>query len=125
VIHADEVQHAVDDRLRQVGGVLGADDDVAKLARPGGGFVLVNGEREHIGRLVLAAMLAVELGDPLRVDELDRDVTAVHAPRRRRQLGGAEQRRVLGPDQLHFQAQARRRRSAARSSGVACWAWSS
>ena len=33
VVHAGQVQRAVDDRLAQVGGVLGADDDVAELAR--------------------------------------------------------------------------------------------
>ena len=32
VIHADEVEHAVDDRLAEIGGVLGADHDVAELA---------------------------------------------------------------------------------------------
>ena len=32
VVHAEQVQHAVDDRLAQVGGVLGADHDVAELA---------------------------------------------------------------------------------------------
>ena len=35
VIHAGEMQRAVDDRLAQVLGVLGADHDVAELARAG------------------------------------------------------------------------------------------
>ena len=33
VVHAQQVQHPVDDRLAQVDGVLGADHDVAQLAR--------------------------------------------------------------------------------------------
>ena len=33
MVHARQVQHAVDDRLEQILGVLGADDDVAELAR--------------------------------------------------------------------------------------------
>ena len=32
VVHAEQVQHPVDDRLAHVGGVLGADHDVAELA---------------------------------------------------------------------------------------------
>src|SRR3954453_2200419 len=36
VVIADEVQRAVDDGLAQVAGVLGADHDVAELARAGG-----------------------------------------------------------------------------------------
>ena len=59
VVHADEVQRAVDDRLAQVGGVLRADHDVAELARAGGDrSSLVDGERQDIGRPVLAAMRA-------------------------------------------------------------------
>src|SRR3712207_7360595 len=36
VVHPGQVQHAVQDRLAQVLGVLGADHDVAELARAGG-----------------------------------------------------------------------------------------
>ena len=58
----DEVQRAVDDGLAQVLGVLGADHDVAQLARAGARSPsLVDREREHVGRPVLAAVLAVEL----------------------------------------------------------------
>src|SRR4051794_16571863 len=74
VVHAHEVQRAVDDRLAQVGRVLRRDDDVAELARAGGRARLVDREREHVGRAVLAAVLAVELVDALRADELDGDV---------------------------------------------------
>ena len=60
VVHAAQVQHAVDDRLAQVLGVLRADHDVAELARPGRRAALVDREGEHVGRLVAAAVLAVE-----------------------------------------------------------------
>ena len=52
VVVAAQVEHAVDDGLDQVLGVLGADHDVAELARPGGGAGLVDREREHVGGLV-------------------------------------------------------------------------
>ena len=68
---------------RRSAGVLGADDDVAELARAGRGVLAVDREREHVGRAVLAAVLGVELGDPLGADELDGDVAAVD-PRRAR-----------------------------------------
>ena len=58
VVHADEVQGAVDDRLAQVLGVLGADHDVAELARAVPRPALVDRERQHVGRAVLAAVLA-------------------------------------------------------------------
>ena len=50
---------------------------------PSGRAVLVDRERQHVGRPVLAAVLGVELGDPLGVDELDRDVAVLDARRRR------------------------------------------
>ena len=52
VVVAAEVQHAVHDGLRQVLGVLGADHDVAQLARAHRRARLVDREREHVGRLV-------------------------------------------------------------------------
>ena len=84
VVHAGQVQHAVHDRLDEVGRVLGADDDVAELARAQRvAVVLVDREGEDVGRPGLAALGQVELGDPLRVDELDRDVAVLDARGRR------------------------------------------
>ena len=48
---------------------------------PGGRAAFVDREGEHVGRLVPAAVLAVELADPRLVDDLDREV-AVGDPRR-------------------------------------------
>ena len=50
VVHAGEVQRAVDDRLAQIGRVLGADDDVAELARARRRVLAVDRERQHVGR---------------------------------------------------------------------------
>jgi hypothetical protein len=75
VVHADEVQGAVDDRLAQVGGVRRADDDVAQLAGAGRLAGLVDRERQDVGRSVLAAVLTVEVVDALLVDEFDREMT--------------------------------------------------
>ena len=66
VVVARQVQHAVDGRLDQVLGVRRADHDVAELARAGGRAGAVDRERQHVGRRVDAAMLAVQLPDPLR-----------------------------------------------------------
>ena len=71
----------MDGGLGHVGAVLGADRDVAELARAGGRAGAVDREGEHVGRRVLAAVLAVELADPLGVDELDREVAVVDAGR--------------------------------------------
>ena len=93
---------AVDDRLAQVGGVLGADDDVAELAQPGGqpGVGAVDREREDVGRALLAAVLGVELRDPAGVDELDRDVPVLDP-------GGGERER---DEALGLRRRAARRR---------------
>ena len=66
-----EVEDTVARGLGQIGGVLRADDDVAELARAGAQPGTVDREREHVGRLVLTAVLAVELVDALGVDELE------------------------------------------------------
>jgi hypothetical protein len=79
VVHSGQVERAVHDGLAEVHGVLGADHDVAELARPGRGAVAVHRERQHVGGLVDLAMLAIELADPLGVDELDRDVAVLDA----------------------------------------------
>ena len=87
MVHPDEVQRAVDDGLAQVGGHLGADDDVAELPRAGGVAVEVDRERQDVGRRVLGPPLGVELADALRTDELDGDVAVVDLRRRERERG--------------------------------------
>jgi hypothetical protein len=126
VIHPRQVQRAVHDRLAQVCRVLGADDHVAQLARPGGGAGGVDREREHVGGGVAAAVLAVERTDALGVDELDGDVPVLDAgggqgAGARLARGGGVQppARVLDPDDLDLDQGCARRRSAERSSGIA------
>ena len=93
VIHAGEVEDAVDHRLRHIGGVLGADHHVAELARSRAHRpILIDREREHVGGRVAPAVLAVERRYAARVDQLDRDVAA--QPRAgQRQLGRTSQAR--------------------------------
>ncbi len=86
MVIAAEVQDAVDRSLGEVGGVLGADHDVAQLARTGDRAGTVDWKREHVGGPVAIAVLAVELADPLRADELDREVTVLHPGRAQRRL---------------------------------------
>ena len=81
VVHAGEMQRAVHDRLAQVGRVLGADHDVAELARAEGLAGLVDRERQDVRRPFLATVLRVQLGDPPGIHELHRDVTVVKARR--------------------------------------------
>ena len=96
VVVAAEVEDAVDDGLvqRHVDAVLGADRDVAELARAGRGAEFVDREGEHVGRGVLAAVVAVQLLDPRGVDDLHREMTVVDPDRGERrgdrlaQLGG-------------------------------------
>jgi hypothetical protein len=69
--------------------VLGADHDVAELARAGCGAVAVDRERQDVGRLVAIAVLAVELVDLGRADEGDRQMQlAVETGRRERRASG-------------------------------------
>src|SRR4051794_34075682 len=68
-------------RLRDVRGVLGADDDVAQLTRAGDAAGLVDGKRQHVGRLVASAVLAVQLTDPAFGDQLHGEMSLPH-PRR-------------------------------------------
>ena len=86
--------------------------------------VLVDRERQHVGRPQLPAPGQVELRDPLRADELDRHVAVVD-PRGRRRVGhrllhAGDGQRV--PDHLDIEhAQALRRRwSVAGRSPLAC-----
>jgi hypothetical protein len=109
VVEAAQVQHAVHDRLDQVVRVLGADDHVAKLARSGDRPGLVDWERQHVGRAVLAAVLAIELADALLVDQLDRQVAVADADGRERRLGGVPEARLVCLDL--DQREARRRSS--------------
>jgi hypothetical protein len=89
VVVAAEVQNAVDDSLGQVLGLLGADHDVAKLARAGGRPVAVDREREDVGRAVTIAVIAVELVDLSLADEGDRQVQlSVDLSRRQRGANG-------------------------------------
>src|SRR5688500_8686779 len=75
---AAEVQHPVDRGLADVARLRGADDDVAELPRAGA-LALVDREREHVGRLVAAAVLTIQLADVLLADELDREVAITDA----------------------------------------------
>ncbi len=77
VVVAAEVEDAVHRGLGHVAAVLGADRDVAELTRAGAGAEFVDREGEHVGRGVLAAVLAVQLLDPAGVDDLDREVTVL------------------------------------------------
>jgi hypothetical protein len=95
------VEDAVHDGLGQVLGVLGADHDVAQLARAGGGARLVDRERQHVGGRVEPAMLAVQLLDPRRRDELDREMAVLDSRGgERRERGAPELLRDL--DELYL-----------------------
>lgn len=103
------MQDAVDDRLDEILGVLRADHDVAELARPGHCAVLVDRERQDVGRRVLAAMVAVQRADPLLVDQRDREMPVGDAGRGQGRLGGAAEALVVCLDL--DQRDARRRSS--------------
>ena len=77
---------AVDDRLAQVGRVLGADHDVAELARArrASPRSSIGNESTSVGS-ALPRCSRVELGDARGVDELDRDVPVVDVGRRQRE----------------------------------------
>jgi hypothetical protein len=109
VVVAGQVQHAVDDGLDQVLGVLGADDDIAELAWPGRRLVLVDRERQNVSRLVLAAVVAVQLLDAPLVDQLDREVAVGYAGGLESRLRRAPEARIVCLDL--DQREARRRRS--------------
>ena len=87
---------------------------------PAGVAVLVDRERQHVGRPILAAVVGVELGDALGVDELDRHVAVVDPRRRRRQRRRPRSRAVAGSaspiTSTSSTTHAVRRRSAGRSS---------
>jgi hypothetical protein len=99
VVVAAQVQHAVDHGLRHVLGVLGADHDVAQLARAEAFAGLVDGKREDVGRAVDPAVLAVEPVDLVRVDEGDRKVAVGDTGGVESGAGGAL---VLGPPAVYL-----------------------
>ena len=79
-----QVNQLVTDRHVVIGRLLNehrhADDDVAEQARDAlESLVLVDRKRQHVGGLVLAAMLAVELLHLEGVDEDDADLNLPHA----------------------------------------------
>src|SRR6185312_1009959 len=94
VVHAGEVQRAVDDGLAQVLGVIGAYDDVAQFARARGRARFVDRKGQHVGRTARSAVGLVELGDALGPDELDGDMAVLDARRRERE---ADETLDLGP----------------------------
>jgi hypothetical protein len=109
VVIAGQVQRAVDDGLDEVLGVVRADDDIAELAWPRRRPILVDRERQDVGRLVLAAVVAVQLLDALLVDQLDRQVAIGYAGGLESRLRRAPEARVVCLDL--DQREARRRRS--------------
>jgi hypothetical protein len=78
--------------------VLRADHHVAQLARPGGRAGAVDGERQHVGRVIAPAVLAVERAHLLRADEGDRDVPLPHARGGERRGRRVAQPGVVGLD---------------------------
>jgi len=85
VVHARQVQCAVDDGRAQVLRLLRADHDVAELAWSRRGTALVDRKRKDIGRLVAATVLAVELANARGIDQLDRNVAFLDPRRGERQ----------------------------------------
>ena len=94
VVHPEQVQHAVDDRLAQVGGVRRADHDVAELARAAGGSPSpsIGNDSTSVGSSSPRCS-RLSSRDPLRVDERDREVAVVDARRRRARAPGSSTRR--------------------------------
>ena len=87
------------DRLGEVASVIGADHDVAELARPGGEAALVDRERQDIGGPVDPAVLAVERANPIVVDERDGEMPLLDPGRGQRGEGGPA-KQLWGIDQL-------------------------
>jgi hypothetical protein len=84
VVIAAQVEHAVNDRLGEILGVLRADHDVSELARTAGGAAFVDREGQHVRGQVATAVLAIEPADAVLVDELDRQVAFVDSGRGKR-----------------------------------------
>jgi hypothetical protein len=88
MVVAAKVEHAVDDGLGQILGVLRTDHDVSELARTERLARLVDREREHVRGTVDAAVLAVDALDLAGVDERDCQVAFGNARRLERRAGG-------------------------------------
>ena len=113
----------MDGCLLEVGRVLGADHDIAQLARPGDGLGAVDREGQHVGRRIDAAVVAIQLADPYGVDKLDGQVPVLDSARlQRRQRRGPQLARTL--DLGHDAQEAAGGLRRARRSGVAAFAWS-
>ena len=95
MVEAAEVQNAVHDHLDHVVRALGTHEHVAELPRPDRA-VLVDSEREHVGRRVDPAVLAVQVPDLALGDHRDGDVAIVDARGVERRLGGRAERSVAG-----------------------------
>jgi hypothetical protein len=99
VVVSAEVEHTVHDGLREIARVLGADHDVAELARPGRDSAVVDRKRQDVGGPVDPAVLAVERADPILVDERDGEMALLDSGCGERGEGGpAKQLRSI--DQL-------------------------
>ena len=109
------------DRLGEVASVLGADNDVAKLARPGGEPALVDRKRQNVGGPVDPTVLAVERADPLLVDERDGEMPLLDSGRGERGEGGPA-KQLRSTDQLELDQPCCR--LASRSAGACCSAYS-
>ena len=87
-----------------------------------------SGKGQHVGRLVEAAVRAVQLADPLAVDELDGEVAVLDAgrraarPRRRPQLARALELDHAGRSQASIRS-ASPRGAARRSARLRSAAW--
>ena len=88
MVVAAEVKHPVDDGFAQVAALLGADDDVAELARSARGRGFVDREREDVCRPVDVPVLPVQLPHPVRGDDLYPDVTVADSGGEERSANG-------------------------------------
>src|SRR5262245_53362115 len=84
MVVATEVQDAVNGGLGDVIRMLRTDDDVAELARSSRRTGAIDREREHVGGRVASAVGAIELVDPVGVNQLHRQMPVADAGRRKR-----------------------------------------
>jgi hypothetical protein len=104
VVVTTQVQHAVDNGLAQIVGVLGTDHHIAQLARTHGGARLVDRKGQHVRGSVACPVAAVELANASLVDEGDRQVPVLD-PRRcqRGERGIAQLGRSVDEIELDYQ----------------------
>jgi hypothetical protein len=81
VVVTAQVQHAMDNGLAQIVGVLGTDHHIAQLAWAHGGARLVDRKGQHVSRSVACPVAAVELANAPLVDEGDRQMPLPDARR--------------------------------------------